>query len=103
MTEKSGDKRLESEFLQGVYQKVEVLKKEKRELEMIRAAKRDQLKRKIKVILASLLLNIPFLLMLPEMIAQNNQVMIMGWSFLLITLGSYIQYSSEIRRDVNGD
>ena len=101
MIEKNNDKKSESEFLQGVYQKIEVLEEEERELEKVRAVKRRELKRKMKLIFAALFLNTPFLVMLPKMITTNNQAMIMAWSFLLISLGSFIQYSSEARRDVN--
>lgn len=105
MTERKGYEKNKSnkEFLQGVYQKIEALEKEERELEKVHTAKRKLWKKRIKLSCAALVVNLPFIVMLPEMLSPGNQHLVMGWSFLLITLGSFIQYSSEVKGDINGN
>ncbi|MGM0421423.1 MAG: hypothetical protein ACQEQG_10625 [Bacillota bacterium] len=85
----------DSEFLQGVYQKIDELQAEEKEMEKIRTSRRKIWKKKLIWAFIFLLINLPFAVMLPEMIRTNNQPLIYGWSFLLITSGSYWQYSLE--------
>lgn len=92
---KNRDYTSDREFLQGVYQKIDELQAEEKEMEKIRTSRRKLWKKKLVRTVIFLLINLPFALMLPEMITTNNQPFIYGWSFLLIILGSYWQYSLE--------
>lgn len=85
----------DQEFLQGVYHKIVLLKAEEKEIEKIRASKKKFWKKNLIQAAIFLLINLPFALMLPDMITGDNQTLIIGWSFLLITLGSYWQYDLE--------
>lgn len=99
-TENKNPKSLEqadSQFLQGVYHKIEVLQEEEKELEIIRQTRLNILKKRVRLFVIALLLNMPFLALLPDMIYQDNQTLIFTWSFLLMISGSFVQYRSENR------
>ena len=93
----------DDEFLQGVYQKIEEVKVEKREKEKIEAIKRKNWRKKLKMIGIGMVINTPFIVMLPEMISHSNQTMIILWSFLVMTLGSLYQYSTERGGELSED